>query len=109
MDRRKELNMESEMFYNNMQEELNGKDVFLSTEGEQEYMLELDDFEVGSILHEDDTLLSIGGSQFENGFLDIKYKDIKQIYSEYTGSNCDDVEDYYILLESGNKIILEAF
>jgi hypothetical protein len=109
MDRRKELDMESQMFFNNMQEELNGKDVFLTTEGEQAYMLQLDDFEVGSILHEHDTLLSIGGSEFENAFLDVKYKDISKIYSEYTGSNSYDVEDYHIILESGNEILLEAF
>lgn len=104
MNRRKELDMESQMFYNNMQEELTGQNIMISVNGIMSFVQPLNDFETYLYEGETQDYLCLGAEELENGFMDIPLSKIKSIISEE--NLLDDVDTYYINLVDNTEIIL---
>jgi hypothetical protein len=101
---KRRLNIEDEIEFNNLQEELTGQNVMLSVNGLMSFVQPLNDFETYLYEGETQDYLCLGAEELENGFMDIPLSKIKSIISEE--NLLDDVDTYYINLVDNTEIIL---
>lgn len=100
---KRQLDFDSMIEYNDMEDKLIGQDVELRVDGGMSFMQFLDKFEIGIVKGTKENFISLGGEEYEGQFMLVPFSKIKYISSEQP-TPISEFDTYFIQLT--NKIEL---